>query len=164
MTRRTNWRIFSGFRRGVWLRTVAFAICVFLGTWVLVALIGGVVFGIGDHSSPEDETATNMVVLIKKIDEYGRQHKAIPSSLAVLPEEGTDYTMDGWHRSFQYSVNNNIITITSLGKDGELGGTGADADISESYYATQPDGSLWVGGSLWLDSARVPDRDQPVGK
>jgi hypothetical protein len=41
---------------------------------------------------------------------------------------------DGWGRTLSYQTNTTgIVTLESLGRDGILGGSGADADIIRSF-------------------------------
>ena len=63
---------------------------------------------------------------------------------------------DGWNRPLTYQINEDgVITLTSLGKDGKIGGTGENADISKSYYTRREDGSLWIGDEMWIMEAVV---------
>lgn len=89
---------------------------------------------------------------------YAQAHKAVPSSLDVLPKrEGyVNRTTDSWNRPLQYHIaDDGMLTLTSYGADGKPGGTGEDADISVSYHSTKPDGSLWVGSSMWTVEGEV---------
>lgn len=65
-------------------------------------------------------------------------------------------TTDGWGHPLQYRVAaDGILTITSLGKDGNPGGGGENADVFESYFTKKPDGSLWVGTDMWVVEAQT---------
>jgi general secretion pathway protein G len=44
--------------------------------------------------------------------------------------KGGDVPKDAWNRVFQYSAEGNSFTITSLGGDGQSGGSGSAADIT----------------------------------
>ncbi|MEI8289359.1 MAG: type II secretion system protein GspG [Verrucomicrobiota bacterium] len=89
---------------------------------------------------------------------YAETNKAVAPSLDVLPKRDgyANQTTDGWKRPLQYRVaKDGIITLTSLGADGKPGGSGENADISKSYRAKRPDGSLWVGAPMWIAEAEV---------
>ena len=69
-------------------------------------------------------------------------------------------TTDGWGRQLHYSLSQDgIISLTSLGRDGVVGGQGEDADITEAYYTRRADGTLWAGSDLWLVEAEVKSSD-----
>jgi len=42
-------------------------------------------------------------------------------------------TTDGWNRPLIYTRNNDGFALTSFGRDGAPGGSGADADIVSKY-------------------------------
>jgi hypothetical protein len=114
--------------------------------------------GCTDKITPVEMTRTAMTETLVRINIYAETNKAIPSSLDVLPKRDgyMNRTTDGWNRPLQYRVaQDGIITLTSLGADGKLGGNGEDADISVSYLSKRPDGSLWVGSAMWLVEAKV---------
>jgi hypothetical protein len=108
--------------------------------------------------TPGEMTRTAIMETFVRIDLYAKQKGQLPSTLAVLAErEGyVNRTTDGWGRPLQYHVDGDgVITLASLGRDGKPGGSGADADISESYYSRRKDGTLWVGAELWIAEAMV---------
>lgn len=84
-----------------------------------------------------------------RIHEYAATHHRLPSSLSDLPplEKNRDSSVaDGWGRPIQYTAKDMTVTLLSLGKDGQPGGTGEDADIQVTFTvrdaaseaATQP--------------------------
>jgi hypothetical protein len=107
-------------------------------------------------------TWTAMGETFARIDIYAQSNRSLPTSLEMLPkrEHYMNRTTDGWGRSLLYSVSQDgIISLTSLGKDGVLGGQGEDADITEAYYTRRTDGTLWAGSDLWLVEAEVKPSD-----
>ena len=108
--------------------------------------------------SPVEMTMTSMGETFVRIDIYAQTNSAIAPSLNVLPKRDGygNRTADGWGRPLKHRVSpDGIITLTSQGRDGEQGGTGEDADLSKSYFAQKPDGSLWVGSDMWIVKAEV---------
>jgi len=115
-----------------------------------------------DPITPVEMTRTAMTETFVRINIYAETNKMIPVSLEVLPKRNryANRTIDGWGRPLRYSVSENgIITLTSLGQDGNLGGEAEDSDISESYYSKRSNGTLWVGSELWLVDAEVKVAD-----
>jgi hypothetical protein len=104
------------------------------------------------------ETNTTIKTVFVRIHLYARISKTMPASLDELPERRNYYDTlkDAWGRKLHYQVNENgMVTVFSLGEDGKLGGTGNDADISQSYYYKRPDGSFWAGDEYWPADAKV---------
>jgi hypothetical protein len=130
----------------------------FLILLLSLIMIGCKHFGIVNVIPPVDMTQSAITETFVRIDIYARQTKKIPPSLDVLPKrEGyANSITDGWNRPLLYRINEDgVITLTSLGKDGKVGGTGDDADISKSYYTEHKDGSLWIGEEMWIVQAEV---------
>jgi len=119
-------------------------------------------------------TWTAMGETFARIDIYAQSNKSVPTSLEMLPkrEHYMNRTIDGWGRPLQYTATQDgIISLTSLGRDGIVGGQGEDADITEAYYTRRADGALWAGSDLWLVEAEIKpgalqsgaaNRSQPV--
>jgi hypothetical protein len=108
--------------------------------------------------TPEEMTRTSIIETFVRIDLYAKQNRCPPPSLDVLPRrEGyVNRTIDGWNRPLQYHIGTDgLITLVSFGRDGKIGGSGEDADISQSYYSRRKDGTLWVGAELWIAEAQV---------
>ncbi len=111
-----------------------------------------------DTITPVDSTVTAIGESFARVQIYARRNGAVPPSLNVLPKRRgyANQITDGWHRPLLYHVApDGVITITSFGRDGKPGGTGEDADISESYRSKRRDGSLWVTSDLWIVEAQV---------
>jgi hypothetical protein len=106
--------------------------------------------------TPVEMTNTAIGETLARIDIYAKQNHEVPRTLTTLPKRDhhINRITDGWNRQLIYTVENNVITLTSLGKDGVIGGIGENADISQSYYYKKPDGTLWVGQDLWLVEAK----------
>ena len=76
----------------------------------------------------------------------------------LLPQRpGTDHHLeDAWRRSIIYEVDSSgTVTLRSLGKDGALGGTGANADIVFKFPSRNADGS-WIQGDYLTYDSYVP--------
>jgi len=73
-----------------------------------------------------------MFVTKERILEYARTNNHLPADLSVLPLhlEKDCSVVDGWGRKIIYEVDSSgIVTLKSLGRDGNAGGAGEDADI-----------------------------------
>lgn len=70
-----------------------------------------------------------------RMDMYLKEKGALPESLEMLPvRQGyDDKATDGWNRPLIYAHAENGFTLTSLGRDGNPGGSGDDADIVRKY-------------------------------
>ena len=93
-----------------------------------------------------------------RIHMYMKEHGQPPPNLAFLPvRKGyMNRTTDGWGRELQYAVNlEGIISLTSLGADGRVGGDGPSADIVGRYRTRNPDGSSCIEDNLWMVNAEI---------
>ena len=89
-----------------------------------------------DWIPPRSMTLTALRETATRIGIYFQRNKALPVNLNVLPiREGyTNRTTDGWKRPLTYRIDtNDTFTLSSLGRDGKVGGTGDDADTSCQY-------------------------------
>ena len=81
-------------------------------------------------------TPSAMIETKTRIEMFYRQHQLLPTTLNELPkrESFANRTTDAWHRPLQYVINSDDkFTLSSLGKDGIVGGDGDDADLVEQY-------------------------------
>ena len=81
-------------------------------------------------------TPTAMVETSVRIGLYFKNNRCLPPSLADLPvRDGyANRTTDAWNRSLHYTIDaNDKFTLSSWGRDGQSGGSGEDADISQAY-------------------------------
>ncbi len=83
------------------------------------------------------ETKQRLKWIAAEIESYRHDPGAIPKSLSELAEHGlgaviasNKWLVDGWRRPFIYTVNGTNWTVLSYGHDGQPGGTGADADLT----------------------------------
>jgi hypothetical protein len=110
---------------------------------------------------PNKVTRQRMAYDRVRILEYGRVHGQLPPDLSALPplaqRPGTDHHLeDGWRRAIIYEVApSGIVTLRSLGKDGVLGGTGANADIVFKFPSHDADGS-WIQADYMTYDSYVP--------
>jgi len=88
-------------------------------------------------------THNNLWGISLRIQQYVETHNELPSDLSVLPErKGYGNSIkDGWGHRFIYEITDSeIVTLTSLGKDGQPGGEGENEDIIISYNAKTEEG------------------------
>lgn len=98
--------------------------------------LGLFVAGCIDRIPPTSLTETRMFVTKRRILQYAHTHDQLPPDLAALPPmTGYDTSVtDGWSRTLSYQTNTTgTVTLESLGRDGIIGGSGADADIIRSF-------------------------------
>lgn len=98
----------------------------------LATMLAGCDVGvIGDR----DLTASAMTETSVRIDLYLQANGKLPSDLSTLPARPnySNRTTDGWNRPLAYKVEGDSFTLSSLGRDGVIGGTGDDADWLQVY-------------------------------
>jgi len=108
--------------------------------------------------TPIEMTHTAIGETFYRVHLYGKQHHKRPGSFDVLPvREGyANRVTDGWDRKLILEIKEDkVITITSYGADGKLGGEGEDADISESHWLKKKDGSLWIDDEMWIVESKI---------
>ncbi len=112
---------------------------------------------------PDAKTVTRMAVTHGRIHRYLKEHRVVPADLSVLPERGgfDNRTTDGWGRPLIYSADDQgIISLTSLGRDGQVGGDDDDEDIVRQYRTRNEDGTLNIDDEFWIiDSLVFPDAE-----
>ena len=123
----------------------------FLEVMIVVAILAGLAAIIGPaiferlDSAKADQTKIQIRSLENTLELYYLDNGKYPDSengleaLIKAPEgvsawngpylKGGKIPTDAWQQEFQYSKEGNSFTITSLGSDGEAGGSGAAADI-----------------------------------
>ena len=85
--------------------------------------------------SDRDMTATAITETSVRIGLYVQANGKLPPALAVIPvrQNYTNRTTDGWKRPLIYRVEGDSFTLSSLGRDGIVGGAGDDADWLRKY-------------------------------
>ena len=129
-----------------------------LGALASVILIAVVLSSLVCVITPVEMTNTAIVESFVRMRMYLAEHHQFPASLDELPRRDgyANRTTDWWRRPLIYKAEqDNFITLLSLGKDGEPGGTGEDADIQRTYRTKNPDGSWCVHEELWIVTAEV---------
>ena len=88
-----------------------------------------------DVISDRNMTATAITETSVRIGLYVQANGKLPADLTVIPtRQGyINRTTDGWKRAFSYHVYGDTFTLSSLGRDGVVGGTGDDADWLRKY-------------------------------
>jgi hypothetical protein len=106
-----------------------------IGALLLLAAVYAVTFSLIDVISPREMTITRLHVLSSRITIHFRQTGALPRALDDLPAvpHRDSSTVDGWDHPILYSVDGDEITLSSLGRDGKVGGGGDDADRSYTF-------------------------------
>lgn len=90
------------------------------------------------HPIPNSaKTLSAITATSVRIEMYvGTSDKRLPPSLEALPKQQghANRVTDGWDHPLIYAVTSaNTFTLTSLGGDGLVGGTGDDADVVVNY-------------------------------
>ena len=124
---------------------------------LLLLLLAVIASSCGLFFTPVEMTYGAIYETFVRIDIYAKQNNKIPETLIVLPKRDNheNRIVDGWNRKLIYKVDDTAISLTSLGKDGIIGGKDENLDITISYYRNKPDGSLWVGQELWIPCAEI---------
>lgn len=105
--------------------------------------------------TPVEMTHTAIGETFVRINIYTQENNKIPETLNMLTkrENYINKITDGWDKELLYTINDNVISLTSYGKDGINGGKDENADITKSYFYKKPNGTLWVGQDLWIVEA-----------
>jgi hypothetical protein len=105
-----------------------------LRTPFVVVTVGGCA-SLVNVISPAENTVSAMGESSFRIGIYLRQNGRLPDSLDILPVRPgyTNATTDGWGRPLRFQLDGDRFTITSLGRDGIVGGTGDDTDLVRKY-------------------------------
>jgi hypothetical protein len=85
---------------------------------------------------PRALTATRMWGVKRRILQFAHSHNQLPYALSDLPiMTGYDNSVsDEWGRLIAYKVSSSgSVTLTSLGRDGKIGGSGKDADMVATF-------------------------------
>lgn len=112
---------------------------------IVMAFVGGKVFGAGDKAKA-DLTKIKMKDVKMSIEQFRLRYNGLPASLDDLmrcsertgpdcvPITGEDNLLDSWNNKFTYSLENGgrSYRIKSFGADGVDGGEGVNYDVSET--------------------------------
>lgn len=105
---------------------------------ILTILITGLFFYSMIPTVPKaSSTKGTLTVLSRRVRRYVKLNNEIPHDLSNLPilNGFNNDIKDAWGNDIIYLVNNKEVTLTSLGRDGKIGGKGEDTDISEKFNA-----------------------------
>ena len=124
----------------------------FLEVMIVVAILAGLAAIIGPaifqrlDTAKADQTKIQMRSIENALELYYLDNGTYPEdsdglkALVSKPGGATNWNgpylkgdkvpKDAWNQNFRYSKSSNNFTITSLGNDGQKGGTGAAADIT----------------------------------
>jgi hypothetical protein len=133
----------------------------------LIALFAFVFILQGCHViTPIEMTRTAIGETFYRIHLFMQKEGKAPPALDVLPRrEGYgNRTTDGWGRELAYSQSpDGVLSLKSLGRDGWIGGTGEDADISRSYRTIDENGRSLIGDDLWIVTAEIKIPSEQAG-
>ncbi len=116
--------------------------------------------------TPVEMTHTAIGETFYRIHLFMQKEGMVPKSLDVLSlREGYgNRTTDGWGRELQYTISpNGVLSLKSLGRDGEIGGAEEDADISRSYRTIDETGKSLIGEDLWIVTAEINNNSEQDG-
>lgn len=129
-------------------------------TTVFVVMIGaGVALSLTRFATPEEITNTAIVETAYRIHLYARAHGTLPTTLDELPERANhaNSTTDGWGRELHFGFDSDgVITLQSLGRDGRLGGTGANRDTTRSLRTRDANGRFIAADDDWIATSWNP--------
>lgn len=90
------------------------------------------------HTFHNGSTQVSMVRVMRRIEQYQKDHGKLPDTLADLPL-AKDENLDAWKRPLVYERHGSQAILRTLGRDGKLGGEGVDADFtSETKRLPKP--------------------------
>lgn len=108
--------------------------------WIILVLIVIIVIRL-DPISNYDLTRTRITLTEVRVKDYWQSNNRLPgqlSDLTPLPNRDNS-TIDGWGRQIQYTkVLPSTFTLSSLGRDGVIGGADEDSDLTFTFDASQP--------------------------
>lgn len=107
---------------------LAISICIIVVVIVLISFM--------DIITPEEMTDTQMRMLELRVCQYVNQYQKFPGKLSELPLRDDKYhnaITDGWGREIHYVIKNDIVYLSSYGKDGNIGGQNKNADIVHTF-------------------------------
>lgn len=108
---------------------------------IVMATIGSRIIGSGDKAKAQ-LTVLKMEQLKADIEQFQLRYNSLPSSLedlvscgdktgsGCLPITEKESLEDAWGTQMTFQSSGRTYKITSLGADGQSGGSGADADIT----------------------------------
>jgi hypothetical protein len=122
---------------------------------IIIIVIAGIAIGVFALMALEDFigippralTGTRMWVVKRRILQYAHSHNQLPQALSDLPEMGgfDNSVSDAWGRIFRYELlPSGDVRLTSLGRDGKVGGSGNDADMIATFPSHDAQGR-WSG-------------------
>ena len=93
---------------------------------------------------PRALTRTRIWGIKERVLQYAHSHNQLPHFLSELPPMGGAYddsVVDEWGRPIAYTVSaSGLVTLTSLGRDGKVGGSGKDADMIGTFASHDSQG------------------------
>ena len=111
--------------------------------------------------SRKDLTITAIGETQYRIYLFAQSNGSLPKQLAELPERPgyRNRTHDAWGKQLIYEIDDSgVITIGSLGRDGDAGGTGDDEDIFRKYRSRdEKSGRFIAGDHLWVVDGEIHD-------
>ena len=98
-----------------------------------------------DKVPPEGLTHARMHMMKRRILRFANTEGALPKTIDEFPRiEGFDNSVkDGWGRPILWRVEGDKVILTSFGRDGTLGGVGADTDMI-AIFQTKTGVGAWA--------------------
>jgi Type II secretion system (T2SS), protein G len=123
--------------RNKWLQKNAVYVIFAIGGLAMVVIV--LLLANEDVISNHAMTMSAITETSVRIGMFVDRNKQLPQKLDVLPERAgyANRITDAWKHSLIYVVNSeDTFTLTSLGRDGVVGGEGDNADIIFKYKVT----------------------------
>jgi hypothetical protein len=112
-----------------WARVVLLGMVAWMAVLVLaLGLCGGIPL--------RARTVGTILATARRVEVYYRKTGGLPGKLADLPvpDGEAERTTDAWGQELIYSVAGaDRFTLTSLGRDGVVGGSGEDEDLRRTF-------------------------------
>lgn len=108
--------------------------------------------------SPHEKTKSVIAETFVRIDAYMKSKQTIPVNLKELPTRKgyTNSVLDAWGNRLIYSIDSEgIISLSSYGEDGKIGGVNKNKDIVIKYKTRDTNGDKIILNPNWLIESRV---------
>lgn len=125
---------------------------------VAIVVLYFVLWLAGATISPLQKTLTSLSATTLRIYMYLCERRQFPTSIEELPKRKgyANCIEDGWGRKLIYTIEKDqIFSLSSLGKDGVVGGTGDNKDITRKYRVKRIDGSWTIDDKFWFTTHRL---------
>jgi len=118
-----------------------------------------------DRIPPRPLTNVVMNMSKRRILRYAAKHDDLPKRLSQTEAISGHHSSlkDGWGRDIDYAVSSNgTVTLTSLGKDKEVGGTKENADMIGVFQTKKANGKWEDESAEWAIDPFAPYRERNI--